>query len=65
MTSINQLPQPSSPSTSPPLPTPISHSPSSIPASIPALIALLSLPPEGIFESLNQLYDTCQQQCIQ
>jgi hypothetical protein len=51
------MPQPSSASTSPPLPTPISHSPSSIPASI----APLSLPSEGIFDSFDQLYDACQQ----
>jgi FAR1 DNA-binding domain len=56
MTSINQLPQPSSPSTSPPLPAPISNSPTSILASITPL----SLPSEGIFASFNQLYDTCQ-----
>lgn len=50
MTSINQLPQPSLPSTSPPLSN-----------SILASITPLSLPPEGIFESFDQLFDTCQQ----
>jgi hypothetical protein len=53
MTSINQLPQPSLSSTSLPLP----HNPDSIPASI----TLLSLPPEGIFETFDQLLDACQQ----
>jgi hypothetical protein len=53
MTSINQLPPPSSPSTSPSLP----HNPDSIPASITPL----SLPPEGIFESFDQLLNACQQ----
>jgi hypothetical protein len=51
------MPQPSSASTSPPLPTPTSHSPSSIPASITPL----SLPSEGIFDSFDQLYNACQQ----
>jgi hypothetical protein len=52
MSSINELPQPSSASTSPPLPTPISPSPSSI--------TPLSLPPKGIFDSFELLYAACQ-----
>jgi hypothetical protein len=56
MSLINELPQPSSASTSPPLPTPISHTPDLIPASI----ALLSLPPKGIFDSFELLYTACQ-----
>jgi hypothetical protein len=57
MSSINELPQTSLASTSPPLPTLISDSPSLIPASITPL----SLPSEGIFASFNQLFNTCQQ----
>jgi hypothetical protein len=50
MSLINELPQPS---TSPSLPTQISPSPGSI--------ALLSLPPERVFESFDQLFNACQQ----
>ena len=53
MSLINKLPQPSSASTSPPLPD--------NPDSIPASIIPLSLPPEGVFHSFDQLLDTCQQ----